>query len=303
MGKDAYYFSHDTNARHDPKISALKADYGIEGYGRFWIIVELLAEQKEYKLKHNSWGIRAIATECQCDIEDVEQFINNCVNELELFKSDGEYFWSQSLNERMKKKDKIIEQKRRAGKKGAKARWNNKSDKTKGKQSNSNANGTAIAKNGKGKETKLKETKLKEKKSNKDLNIMSPSSKIDKIYKPLNNHWKKLIESYIDIYKSKNETNKITDNKHYKLLKEINQIYQEKKFSFDGKEYQLTENTFEDGINTLIEKGIDNMNYAKKIWISNIEKEKDNKPELLKPTIVEGTPEEARFLEWYNEQI
>ena len=144
---------------------------------------------------------------------------------------------------------------------------------------------------------------VKNVKNEKEINIMSPSSKIDKIYSSLNAHLKELIDSYIDIYKLKNKTNKITDNKHYKLLDEINQIYQKKKFSFDGQEYQLTENTFEDGINILIEKGIDNINYAKKVWISNIEKEKDTKPDFAKPTIVEGTPEEERFLEWYNEQI
>ena len=32
-------------------------------------------------------------------------------------------------------------------------------------------------------------------------------------------------------------------------------------------------------------------------------KGKDTKPDFAKPTIVEGTPEEERFLEWYNEQI
>lgn len=106
---------------------------------------------------------------------------------------------------------------------------------------------------------------------NKEINNMSPSSQIDKIYNSLNDYWKELFQSYIDIYKSKNKTNKITDNKHYRLLKEINQILQEKKFSFDGKEYQVTEDIFEDGINTIVEKGINNLNYAKKVMVGQIE--------------------------------
>ena len=31
--KDAYFFSHDCNARNDPKILALRSVYGAEGYG------------------------------------------------------------------------------------------------------------------------------------------------------------------------------------------------------------------------------------------------------------------------------
>jgi len=160
MPKDAYYFSHDYNARHDPKISALKADYGIEGYGRYWIIIEMLAEQDNYKLKLNGWGIRAIATECQLSAEKMEEFILDCINEFELFKSDDQFFWSESLNRRMKIKDEKLEKKRRAGKKGAEARWGSR-DKGEKKQKDSTANGTAydtgIAKNGKGKERKEKE--------------------------------------------------------------------------------------------------------------------------------------------------
>lgn len=30
--KDTYYFSHDSNALIDPKILAMRCDYGIEGY-------------------------------------------------------------------------------------------------------------------------------------------------------------------------------------------------------------------------------------------------------------------------------
>lgn len=35
--KDAYFFSHDCNARNDPKILALRSVYGAEGYGVYFI--------------------------------------------------------------------------------------------------------------------------------------------------------------------------------------------------------------------------------------------------------------------------
>ncbi len=34
--KDAYYFSHDSNALTDPKILAMRCDYGLE---RIWFIL------------------------------------------------------------------------------------------------------------------------------------------------------------------------------------------------------------------------------------------------------------------------
>jgi len=43
MSKDAYYFSHDANAQDDEKILDLRADYGWEGYGLFWAVIEEIA--------------------------------------------------------------------------------------------------------------------------------------------------------------------------------------------------------------------------------------------------------------------
>ena len=34
--KDVYYFSHDANALSDPKILAMRCDYGIE---RIWFVL------------------------------------------------------------------------------------------------------------------------------------------------------------------------------------------------------------------------------------------------------------------------
>ena len=38
------YFSHDNNARNHPKMKALIAEFGYEGYGRFWALNERIAE-------------------------------------------------------------------------------------------------------------------------------------------------------------------------------------------------------------------------------------------------------------------
>ena len=38
------YFSHDSNARQHPKMKALRAKFGYEGYGMFWALNERIAE-------------------------------------------------------------------------------------------------------------------------------------------------------------------------------------------------------------------------------------------------------------------
>ena len=49
--KDAYYFPHDCNARNDPKILALRSVFGAEGYGVYWMLIEIRREQPDYKLQ------------------------------------------------------------------------------------------------------------------------------------------------------------------------------------------------------------------------------------------------------------
>jgi len=46
MKKDAYYFSHDSNARHDPNICEMRLNYGMEGYGLYWVMIEMMREQE-----------------------------------------------------------------------------------------------------------------------------------------------------------------------------------------------------------------------------------------------------------------
>lgn len=119
--KEAYYFSHDSNARHDPKITAMRGVYGPEGYAWFWILVEMMRESEDYKLEMRSkYAYHAFASQMQCDPEKAQEFIRDCIHEFGLFKSDETYFWSVSLLKRMAKKDKKSE----SARKSANARWN-----------------------------------------------------------------------------------------------------------------------------------------------------------------------------------
>ena len=127
MDKDAYYFSHDSNARHDPKIVKMLTKYKY-GYQWYFMIVEVLREQADYKYNLDEYYGNAIARELHEDGTTVVSFIADCINEFKLFASDGKKFWSDSLLRRMKIKD----QKSKIYRENAKKRW-------KDKQCNSNA--------------------------------------------------------------------------------------------------------------------------------------------------------------------
>jgi len=114
MAKDAYYFTHDANARHDPKIKSLINKYGIEGYGRFWVIIEMLREATRYKLEDKKYIWEALAEQMKIEVKDVKQFVKDCVSEFELIEEDNGFFYSSSLLERMLKLDDIKEKRRQA---------------------------------------------------------------------------------------------------------------------------------------------------------------------------------------------
>lgn len=120
MAKEAYYFSHDSNARHDPKVTAMRSVYGSEGYGWYWILVELMREADGYKLTmQGKYTFDAYAKQMDSTRDAIESYVHDCVTEFNLFDTDGEYFWSNSLLRRMELREKVSSVKSEA----AKARW------------------------------------------------------------------------------------------------------------------------------------------------------------------------------------
>ena len=107
--KDAYFFSHDCNARNDPKILALRSIYGAEGYGVYFMLIEILREQPEYKLPITKYIWNTLAMQMQMEASKLEQIITDCCTEFSdggnntLLVNDGEYLYSASLLRRMGK--------------------------------------------------------------------------------------------------------------------------------------------------------------------------------------------------------
>jgi len=150
--KDAYYFSHDANARNDLKIRELICVYGFEGYGWYWVLVEMMREQADFKLKYNGkYSGQIYAEELKTDQEKASQFITDCIKEFGLFDSDKTHFWSNSLLTRMAKREEFKKQQSDAGKKGAEKRW--------GCHSDPNSDPIAIKKGKEKKEKEIKERK------------------------------------------------------------------------------------------------------------------------------------------------
>jgi hypothetical protein len=120
MAKEAYYFSHDANARQDEKILMLRAEHSWEGYGIYWALIEMMFESSDSALHHNK--IKGIAVSYNIDITLLQHVINTCIKE-ELFTSDNDKFWSESLSRRKSKFLELREKKSEAGKKGMAKRY------------------------------------------------------------------------------------------------------------------------------------------------------------------------------------
>ena len=158
MAKDAYYFSHDANARNDEKIMMLRADHGFEGYGIYWVLVEMMFESSETCLYHDK--IRGISAAHNIDITVLQSVISTCITE-ELFVSDGQVFYSESLRRRKGIFQDARRKKSEAGKKGMAKRWGSNNTVI---TNDNTTNNTVITKDNKGKE--IKDSKL-----NKELYI------------------------------------------------------------------------------------------------------------------------------------
>lgn len=103
----ARYFSHDDNARQDPKIVSMVSHYGIEGYGRYWIILEYLRKTRGYKLENKSYNWESLAELMLAKPDEIKKFMTDCVEKFELFIKEDNFYYSQSFLERMAKIEQI----------------------------------------------------------------------------------------------------------------------------------------------------------------------------------------------------
>jgi len=118
--QEVYWFKHEGNARREQKTLTMRTIYGAEGYGWYWMLLEMMRESENYRLKLvGKYAMKGIAKELDADTDKMQEFIGDCIEEFELFESDGETFWSPILLGKMKAYDEIVEKRREA----ANTRW------------------------------------------------------------------------------------------------------------------------------------------------------------------------------------
>lgn len=114
--KDAYYFPHFCNARYDRKLKRVKKDLGIEGYGIFFMLLEALREQTDFK--YPLCDLDLLADEFGTSVAKIEAI----VKAYDLFAVDSENnFFSPKLILYLQP---YIEKSNRA-RVAANIRWNN----------------------------------------------------------------------------------------------------------------------------------------------------------------------------------
>lgn len=124
--KDALYFSHDCNARHDPKCRALRRKFGWAGYGQFWALVEMLRERDSFKIDTSKeYEVETIAEEIGMTPGQVKKFIEFLESkQCELLISKNGVVHAPSLDKRMV----IKEQRREQATAAAAKRWGKNAD-------------------------------------------------------------------------------------------------------------------------------------------------------------------------------
>jgi len=108
------YFIHQSNSFQDYKIIKMRSKLGIESYGIFWALLELLFNE-ENKLCIDDYD--ALAFSLQCDSNILKQVIED----FDLFVVQDGCFYSKRLNEHIEE----INTKSNKAKESASRRWNN----------------------------------------------------------------------------------------------------------------------------------------------------------------------------------
>ena len=156
------YFPHDSNARNDERLVKVRMQHGPAGYGVYFMLVERLREDQEYMsvVDYNliAYDLRIDASLAKSIIRDFGLFAFTVDTER------GECFYSESLRQRMARKDEITAKRKAASALGVSVRQENR-EKTKTAETSNQMvietqpNGVP---NGSEKRTKGKESKVKE---------------------------------------------------------------------------------------------------------------------------------------------
>lgn len=121
MSKDTYYFKHDSNARNDQRLIAVRQKYGIAGYGVFFSIIEILRESSNYELSRDYSLL-------EWELHEDAGLIKSIIEDFGLFELEENIFYSKRLKDDMTLWTAKKTARREAGKKGMESRWGKRTD-------------------------------------------------------------------------------------------------------------------------------------------------------------------------------
>ena len=108
------YFNHDSTARNDYRIIKMRAKLGMESYGIFWAVLELLFTE-ENKLCIDDYDSLAFGLQCDPVV------LKHVIEDFDLFVVEDGCFYSRRLNKHIEE----INSKSIKAKENASKRWNN----------------------------------------------------------------------------------------------------------------------------------------------------------------------------------
>ena len=133
------YFNHASNARHDYRVMKMRAKLGMESYGIFWALLEMLFTE-ENKICIDDYDTLAFGLQCDSKI------LKKVIEDFDLFVIEDGCFYSKRLNKQIES----INSKSAKAKENASKRWNNAN----AKQTQSDSNASRV-------EVKVNKSKVK----------------------------------------------------------------------------------------------------------------------------------------------
>lgn len=124
MEKFTEYFDHDYYSRIDEKARKLRREMGLEGYGIFWCLIEIMYEQ-------GGCIKTAEIPDIAYDLHIEEEKVIQVLTAFDLFKKEGDLYCSIRVYDKLQKRKEQAQKAREMGKKGAEKRWGKEEEKKK----------------------------------------------------------------------------------------------------------------------------------------------------------------------------
>lgn len=97
---NAEYFSHDNNMRDDPKIKAVRREFGLEGYAVWCMLLETLTNQTDFRLDVEENTLELLAGDFSVDPNALAKMLSS-FRRLKLIADTDEAIYCEALRRRM----------------------------------------------------------------------------------------------------------------------------------------------------------------------------------------------------------